>query len=174
MATTAWPDSIDAPLAGIDLGDATPEHPRLVIEVWMARLAADGTVEVLLLHRTPSQGGFWQGVSGRVESDDPTLREAARREVREETGLEPDADAFHDLGTWTTFQGVVSQRWFAKRAMALALPTGADAQAVRLSDEHDAVEQVPYEIALERLSFEDNRALLTRTRAWLLQRAGRD
>lgn len=173
MAERSWPDSIDAPLAGSELGDATQQHPRLVIEVWMAGLDPQGDLGVLLLRRTPQQGGFWQGVSGRVEREDATLREAARREVREETGLEPEADAFFDLGAWTTFQGFVSGRWFVKRAMALALPEGTDASSVRLSDEHDLVEHLPYAAALGRLAFDDNRALLERACAWLQDRAGK-
>lgn len=114
----------------------------------------------LLLRRCPGQGGFWQGVSGRVEAADATLRHAARREVLEETGFDLPLEAFFDLGGWTVFQGLVSRRWFAKRPLGLALPAAATAAFVTLSDEHDAVEDVTLEAALARLAFDDNRALL--------------
>jgi 8-oxo-dGTP pyrophosphatase MutT (NUDIX family) len=46
--------------------------------------------EYLLLRRTASRGGFWQGVTGGVE-DEEGLVEAARRELLEETALVPSA-----------------------------------------------------------------------------------
>jgi lipoyl(octanoyl) transferase len=59
--------------------------PRQVL-VYVHR-PAGAAHEFLLLLRVPERGGFWQGVSGAPEwgEADP---EAARREVREETGLE--------------------------------------------------------------------------------------
>lgn len=44
--------------------------------------------EYLLLRRVPSRGGFWQGVTGGVETQE-TLDEAALRELQEETALTP-------------------------------------------------------------------------------------
>jgi dATP pyrophosphohydrolase len=51
-------------------------------------------LEVLLLERA-RHPGFWQSVTGSQEGDEP-LRETARREVREETGIAADAGAFVD------------------------------------------------------------------------------
>ena len=42
--------------------------------------------EVLILHRSPVQGGYWHVVAGGVEPGE-TVTEAAARELREETGL---------------------------------------------------------------------------------------
>ena len=45
-----------------------------------------GGRDVLLLHRSPEQGGYWHVVAGGVEPGE-TAVEAAVRELREETGL---------------------------------------------------------------------------------------
>ena len=42
--------------------------------------------EVLIVHRSPEQGGYWHVVAGGVEPGEATER-AAERELREETGL---------------------------------------------------------------------------------------
>jgi len=46
-----------------------------------------GGRDVLLLHRSPEQGGYWHVVAGGVEPGE-TAVDAAERELREETGLE--------------------------------------------------------------------------------------
>jgi 8-oxo-dGTP pyrophosphatase MutT (NUDIX family) len=46
--------------------------------------------EVLLVHRSPKQGGYWHVVAGGVEPGE-SEREAAERELLEETGLVADA-----------------------------------------------------------------------------------
>jgi len=45
-----------------------------------------GGSEVLVLHRSAEQGGYWHVVAGGVEPGE-TVREAAARELLEETGL---------------------------------------------------------------------------------------
>jgi 8-oxo-dGTP pyrophosphatase MutT (NUDIX family) len=45
-----------------------------------------GGREVLLVHRSPSQGGYWHVVAGGVELGE-TATQAAKRELHEETGL---------------------------------------------------------------------------------------
>ena len=53
-------------------------------------------LKVLLIERA-DKAGFWQSVTGSIETEDATLRDTAIREVMEETGL--DATRF-DLIDW--------------------------------------------------------------------------
>lgn len=53
------------------------------VAIFVTRKSA---TEVLVVHRSPEQGGYWHVVAGGVESGESVL-EAAARELREETGL---------------------------------------------------------------------------------------
>jgi 8-oxo-dGTP pyrophosphatase MutT (NUDIX family) len=52
--------------------------------------------EFLLLKRIPKRGGFWQPVTGRCELEESHLK-AAKREVKEETGLTDFINIFEDV-----------------------------------------------------------------------------
>jgi 8-oxo-dGTP pyrophosphatase MutT (NUDIX family) len=53
--------------------------------LWRLLTCKSGS-EVLIVHRSAEQGGYWHVVAGRVEPGE-TATEAAERELREETGL---------------------------------------------------------------------------------------
>jgi 8-oxo-dGTP pyrophosphatase MutT (NUDIX family) len=59
------------------------ERTRVEVAVFVVRRGDDG---VLLVHRSPQQGGYWHVVAGGVEPGE-SAAEAAERELREETGL---------------------------------------------------------------------------------------
>ena len=149
---------IRAPLPAF-LGDGGPEAPRLVVDVWLA-VPGPAAWSVLLLRRTPAEGGFWQGVSGGVEAHDASLWAAALREIREETGLAGGVEVF-DLGRGVTFQGLRSGRTFKKRSLGARLPPGTTPAAVRLSEEHDDARVVTFDEARALVRFPINREELT-------------
>jgi 8-oxo-dGTP pyrophosphatase MutT (NUDIX family) len=61
-----------------------PVRTGAEVAVFVARRDAS---EVLILHRSPVQGGYWHVVAGGVETDEDPVT-AARRELLEETGLD--------------------------------------------------------------------------------------
>jgi lipoyl(octanoyl) transferase len=147
-----------APL-GTGVGEGTPASPRLVVDIWPALTTAAGW-RVLTLKRTPQRGGFWQGVSGRVETTDATIEAAARREIREETGL-ADGIEILDLGRWVEFTSPRSGLRFRKRTLGARLPAGLLLASVRLSEEHTEARLVTFEDARSLVPFPENRSELS-------------
>jgi 8-oxo-dGTP pyrophosphatase MutT (NUDIX family) len=62
---------------------ALPVHRSAEVAVFVTRKSHS---EVLIVHRSPQQGGYWHVVAGGVERGE-TAAEAAERELLEETGL---------------------------------------------------------------------------------------
>jgi len=60
-------------------------------------------LQVLMMERTGWRN-FWQSVTGSLESEDEPVREAAIREVREETGLDAGRYRLVDWGTENRFE----------------------------------------------------------------------
>jgi dihydroneopterin triphosphate diphosphatase len=130
------------------------------------RRRPDGEHEVLLLHRVPRGGSFWQGVTGAPEPGE-TDAEGAARELREETGfsvaVEP-LDFRYDLfrseeaaEQWLELYGpgvdVVPEETFAAE-----VPFGPD--PVITAEEHDAFCWCSFDEADALLKWEENRQAL--------------
>lgn len=60
-------------------------------------------LQVLMMERAGWQN-FWQSVTGSLEREDEPLREAAIREVREETGLDAERYRLVDWGIENRFE----------------------------------------------------------------------
>lgn len=94
----------------------------------------------LMLKRIAEGGGFWQGVTGGVE-DDETAREAALRELHEETGLTPID--FHPIDFTYTFPVPTDMQHLYKpevneiRERIFLAMVDEDAEPVLDSGEHD-------------------------------------
>lgn len=112
------------PLATIAnaLRDGASPQPRQGELAWRAAVAIvlrerGGDVEVLLIRRALREGDPWSGHAalpgGRVDPDDPSIEYTAKREVREELGVDLDAIGATLLGRlsdhpragrrWSTF-----------------------------------------------------------------------
>lgn len=122
--------------------------------------------ELLLLKRLESHGGFWQSVTGSLEGGE-THREAAVREVQEETGILADPEHLIDLDLVNTFE--IAPQWRVKYAPGVThneevcFALRIEKQDARIDPtEHDSWIWVDSKRALEMLYWESSkRALAT-------------
>jgi dATP pyrophosphohydrolase len=124
---------------------------------------ADGDAgrEFLLLKRVASHGSFWQSVTGSLEEGE-THRQAAVREVYEETGILARADELIELGVINVFE--IAPQWRARYAPGVTqneevcFALKVDRCEVRIDPvEHEQHVWADRETALKMLYWESNR-----------------
>lgn len=124
---------------------------------------------VLLLHRKPERGNFWQPITGSIEDGEAPI-DTAKREVVEETGNRGDPEA---LGLQQSF--MIESHYLEARypAPIIASEIGF---AARLSsgatihmdaDEHDEFGWFTFAEAYEKIRWTDDREALERLEARL-------
>jgi len=134
------------------------------MEEWSAgvilyRQGEQGREYLLLQHRE----GHWGFPKGHIEREED-LHEAACRELREETGLSA-------VELVSGFQGLIEYeierdgRPVHKRVIYFLGRT--DQEEIKLSREHLAFQWLDFQTALERLTYENSRALLRQAERFL-------
>jgi dihydroneopterin triphosphate diphosphatase len=119
-------------------------------------------LEVLLLERA-ARPGFWQSVTGSLDRADEPLEEAARRELREETGIEAGERALRRWPLAYTFE--IFEQWRQRflpgtiynteQVFSLELPARLP---VRIApEEHTAALWLPWREAAEKCFSWSNR-----------------
>jgi 8-oxo-dGTP pyrophosphatase MutT (NUDIX family) len=124
---------INQPEPGAQLHGGPPSVPRPAATVMLLR-GGDQRLEVLLVQRNPAasfMGGAWVFPGGAVEETDGEgelgFKAAARRELREEAGIElPEADRLVAFARWITPE--VSRVRFDTWFFVAAAPDAAQAR----------------------------------------------
>lgn len=106
----------------------------------------------LLLKRQPERGGFWQPVTGGVEEGED-LKEAALREMEEETGIKDNIKVLEDLHY---FEFEFNGGYGEAKEYVFGVQVDEKAESV-ISDEHSEQQWCSLEEALELLKYENNR-----------------
>ena len=103
--------------------------------------AEGGLGELLQLRRAPGEfmAGSWSVVRGRIEKGEKAWQ-AALRELKEETGLVPEADEFFQLDTVDTFYLAADDSVWHVPGFCAVVPRDA---AVTLNAEHDDFRWLP-------------------------------
>jgi lipoyl(octanoyl) transferase len=135
-----------------------PETVRLI------KVLVHDRDRVLLLHRKPERGNFWQPITGSIE-DGETAFEAARREVLEETGNTGEPES---MGLTQSF--MIDSQYLSSKfpnpiiASEIGFAAALDSQLpIRMdAEEHDDFGWFTFGEAYERIRWSDDREALER------------
>jgi len=126
----------------------------------------NGKREYLMLHRVFTGMKFWQGVTGGVESEDPDYHTAALRELKEETGFDPES--LEMLDYTYTFPVLESMRKLYDSPVdqiteiVFLARIAEGAEPVIDPIEHDQYRWCDFETAMKMLYWEGNKEALRR------------
>ena len=136
-----------------------PETLRLI-----KVLVHDGR-RVLLLHRRPERGNFWQPITGSMEERESPI-ETARREIREETGQSAEPVPLDLTQSFMIESQYLAARGYASPIIAseICFETRIDSRLPVTIDpaEHDAWAWFTFAEAYERIQWTDDREALER------------
>ncbi len=130
----------------------------------------NGQIKYLLLHYPSSsknsKKSYWDFPKGHIEKGE-TLLQTVKREVKEETGIE-------HLEIIPDFKETISYFFTRDNKNILKFVTfflaKTETSKVKLSKEHIDFEWLPYQKALDRLTFKDAKQILEKAHSFLTQR----
>ncbi|MBX8631506.1 MAG: NUDIX pyrophosphatase [Thermoplasmata archaeon] len=111
-----------------------------------------GRIEYLLLRRPDSRGGVWGPVTGHVEKGERLL-DALQREIEEETGI---SELTYIIDLRVPFRYSKGEQNVEEHSFGVQVNT----KDVRLSNEHSAYSWLPYEEAMARLTWPNQKTSL--------------
>jgi 8-oxo-dGTP pyrophosphatase MutT (NUDIX family) len=107
--------------------------------------------------------GHWEFPRGGIEKGE-NLEETARREIKEETGIE-DVNFIKGFKEWIKF--FLKQEGENIMKIAIFLLAETKTKEIRLSHEHDDYLWLNYEDALEKLTFDDSKKVIEKAHNFL-------
>ena len=122
-----------------------------------------GTIRYLLLHYGE---GHWGSSKGHIEKGE-TIEETARREIREETGL-TDIEFISGFKEQNSYFYVNQGARIFKTVTFLLAQTPTT--TIKLSYEHVGFKWLSYEAALEKITFADEKRVLQKANAFILEK----
>jgi len=141
----------------------------------LVKILAHHDDRVLLLHRRPERGNFWQPVTGSMEDGESPL-DTARRELVEETGQSGEPRAL-DLMQSFMIESQYLEAMHPAPVIASEIAYAAEIDSripIRLdTQEHDACAWFTFAEAYERIRWTDDREALERL-AGVIPSAARD
>jgi dihydroneopterin triphosphate diphosphatase len=138
--------------------------PQNILVLPFRRLIDGGVEYAMFLRGDDPADPFWQGVAGGVE-DGETLIEAARRELREETGLAPPQDRWIALDARASVPAGVFRDWRSwgpdtfvvhEHAFGVEVSEGG----IELSHEHSEYRWLTFDAASNLLRYDSNKTAL--------------
>jgi lipoyl(octanoyl) transferase len=119
---------------------------------------------VLLLHRRPERGNFWQPITGSIEDGESPL-ETARREILEETGHPGEPEDLHLRQSFMIESQVLASRYpspIVASEISFVAQLSSRAAIHMDADEHDHFGWFSFAEAYEKIRWTDDREALER------------
>lgn len=125
----------------------------------------EGGTRFLLVRRIPEDGGFWQPITGTLQSDE-SLIDCLYREIQEEIGIgRSDIVSVTDMfRSFTWMKGDITITEFVYGVEFKS------EYAIQLGSEHDAYKWCSFDEALSLLEKENNKKALVEFKSYLLAR----
>lgn len=146
---------------------AQPVHLKSIQGVIFRRRT---TLEVLILHRLPHKGDFWQPVTGRIEPGE-SPQQAAEREIEEETGLRGQVlplDYTHGFMLEPELLPHSAPLPFMGEEHSFYLEVSPEQEVKLEATAHDTFEWLPWEEAARKVRWPGNREGILRAGERLL------
>jgi len=122
----------------------------------------NGKILYLLLHYQMGHWGFPKGIIEKGE----TMKEAAKREIKEETGIE-EIEFIDGFKEWIKYFFRLKGKTIFKIVTFFLAKTKES--KVKLSFEHIGFKWLPYKEALEQLTFKNDKEVLKKAHQFLLK-----